>query len=694
MSEGWQYESELAGFFPVSPEGNSTRNEHFSNDEIARITAVLEHNGRESWARVVRTYVCLRISQALRHIDTIIQTGVNDISIPYTSNNLPSELLPVERSRFLKAQQLVYTHLFQLEWGSSGKHQHIPSRDACQFETRAVIARGQFGQVEKVYSKLGQRLYAMKLLRRKKTFKNDQISLKCFVNELAASKKVDHRHVVKVVGSFTEPSYIGIIMGTIGECNLQTFLEQDMDEDRLSLTRTFFGCLASGLIAIHNANIRHKDIKPQNIIKKGDMVMYTDFGIALDYSQTDRSTTGGQPAMFTAQFCAPEVADWQDRRSSSDVFSLGAVYLEMATRLNGESVDNLRNFLKSENEFNNAEYCKNLDSIQKWANMMKERVGLKIDKTPFGWIEGCLKQNERERPTVHRLWEQIEEDTDVSSFPFACSACTVQYDSTASEANFSDEKEEIENNVGTLSSGDLVERSRFPRSFQGNAASAISTNLSSDDLKTYSEGEGLLTITSPNIPATHHLRTHQNQGGTLLDLQASSSSGAKLTLANLIQIPTFNELHPQTTKFDLLKDFQTPVPYGLKVSTTSQSGVNASGRPFSGDNDTFDRVEHLGWDQFKGLTTDYEESFYTTTIDRNHPLYMQRAARAEKIAREIEGSASLEPQAFRDKQSHDGDATNKKYVQPCLYHEFTLRFSAPALKQMIYALVTQRVQTS
>ncbi len=50
------------------------------------------------------------------------------------------------------------------------------------------------------------------------------------------------------------------------------------------------------------------------------------------------------------------------------------------------------------------------------------------------------------------------------------------------------------------------------------------------------------------------------------------------------------------------------------------------------------------WDQFEanerlyGIKTDYDENQYTTVIDRSDPLYKDRSARAERIAREIEAS--------------------------------------------------------
>ncbi|KAM0245494.1 hypothetical protein ACHAQJ_010537 [Trichoderma viride] len=53
------------------------------------------------------------------------------------------------------------------------------------------------------------------------------------------------------------------------------------------------------------------------------------------------------------------------------------------------------------------------------------------------------------------------------------------------------------------------------------------------------------------------------------------------------------------------------------------------------------------WDQFAenerrfGIKTDYDESIYTTTINRDHPQYRERIAAADKKAREIERSAAL-----------------------------------------------------
>ncbi|KAF2651361.1 hypothetical protein K491DRAFT_607077 [Lophiostoma macrostomum CBS 122681] len=66
------------------------------------------------------------------------------------------------------------------------------------------------------------------------------------------------------------------------------------------------------------------------------------------------------------------------------------------------------------------------------------------------------------------------------------------------------------------------------------------------------------------------------------------------------------------------------------------------------------------WDQFStneqlfGVKSNYDESYYTTTIDRSNPQYAERAARAEKIAREIESSSALNAHV-REERGHSSN---------------------------------------
>jgi len=65
------------------------------------------------------------------------------------------------------------------------------------------------------------------------------------------------------------------------------------------------------------------------------------------------------------------------------------------------------------------------------------------------------------------------------------------------------------------------------------------------------------------------------------------------------------------------------------------------------------------WDQFKanerlfGLKTDYSEDYYTTTINRSNPAYREIEAKAQRVAREIEGSASKDAHVREERGTVD-----------------------------------------
>jgi PAB1-binding protein PBP1 len=61
------------------------------------------------------------------------------------------------------------------------------------------------------------------------------------------------------------------------------------------------------------------------------------------------------------------------------------------------------------------------------------------------------------------------------------------------------------------------------------------------------------------------------------------------------------------------------------------------------------------WDQFAenerrfGLKTDYDENIYTMPINKNDPQYKQKAAAADKIAREIEHNVPTNPHVAEER---------------------------------------------
>ncbi len=84
---------------------------------------------------------------------------------------------------------------------------------------------------------------------------------------------------------------------------------------------------ASGLGAIHEQNILHRDVKPANILLDKNLnVKLTDFGIARlpDSNLTRSCILVGSPAYFS-----PEVLQSPKIDHRSDIFSLGVLAFEL-----------------------------------------------------------------------------------------------------------------------------------------------------------------------------------------------------------------------------------------------------------------------------------------------------------------------------------------------------------------------------
>jgi len=147
----------------------------------------------------------------------------------------------------------------------------------------AELGKGGFGFVDRVVSTLSYTEYARKLISRGRTFKKNMEVLRDFENELATLKKLSHKHIVQLKGSYTDPKFVGILMSPIADCNLKEFLQQSsLSQESRSILRTYFGCLAAALCYLHENHIRHKGVKPENVLVKGHTVYLTDFGISLD----------------------------------------------------------------------------------------------------------------------------------------------------------------------------------------------------------------------------------------------------------------------------------------------------------------------------------------------------------------------------------------------------------------------------
>jgi serine/threonine protein kinase len=116
-----------------------------------------------------------------------------------------------------------------------------------------------------------------------------------------------------------------------------------------------------------------------------------------------RSTTVEDSAK-TMIYCAPEVVAYEPRNKSSDIWSLGCVFLEMATTLKDASLEDMRqHFKQTGGDF---WFWKNSKGIETWSEKLRKE-GLDWDNAPLDWVARMLRATAGERPAGKEIAETI-----------------------------------------------------------------------------------------------------------------------------------------------------------------------------------------------------------------------------------------------------------------------------------------------
>ncbi|KAH7078440.1 kinase-like domain-containing protein, partial [Paraphoma chrysanthemicola] len=157
------------------------------------------------------------------------------------------------------------------------------------------------------------------------------------------------------------------------------------------------GCLISAITYLHDQRIRHKDLKPSNILLSRERLWLSDFGSATDFSMLSQSATdnerGGTPRYFS-----PEVTARQENGRASDVFSLGCVLLEIITLHDKGTRDFIREQCSSDQSFH-----ANLDQIDIWCKSQKRRTRYPRRLYYLQHVKTMLRRDPEARPTTEQL---------------------------------------------------------------------------------------------------------------------------------------------------------------------------------------------------------------------------------------------------------------------------------------------------
>jgi len=185
------------------------------------------------------------------------------------------------------------------------------------------IGEGAFGEVYEALDTWLDHPRALKLLRPEVA---NRTSAPQILHEARKLVRVRHPNVVMVHGADSHDGRVGFWMDLIEG---QT-LEQRVREGRLSAGEAaYIGKeLCRALAAVHQANIVHRDVKAQNVMRASDggRIILMDFGAGEFFNATAPGRPHGTPL-----YLAPELITGGAATVQSDIYALGVLLFYLVT---------------------------------------------------------------------------------------------------------------------------------------------------------------------------------------------------------------------------------------------------------------------------------------------------------------------------------------------------------------------------
>ena len=313
----------------------------------------------------------------------------------------------------------------------------VPRPDTL-FHTLDMLGYGSHSVVERVEHCPTGRTFARKTIRNPG---KGASTIERFRAEVDIMKRLNHPHIIEFVAQYVDNSSLHVVMSPVAEHSLKECLDHPDTLPQNHVLLRSIGCLASAVAYLHSVRVRHKDIKPQNILVKDSKVFLTDFGISKTWTDVE-STTDSISAM-TPMYAAPEVAAHGRHGTKADVFSLGLVFLEIIAVTNEGSMKRLRSHLNSPPDYSMTHnlavgpviprepmpkpYYANIISILKWTTSLHYHTPLRPQcaaglRVLLGLCRSMVQWDPVQRPTASELTRSVPPEFSCGS----CSSCIQQ----------------------------------------------------------------------------------------------------------------------------------------------------------------------------------------------------------------------------------------------------------------------------
>lgn len=201
-----------------------------------------------------------------------------------------------------------------------------------RYIVKSSIGKGGYASVILAFDKITKQDVAIKFLKCNVDENKDDKNYQMFLQEGMTLAAIRNPNVVSIHSTGIHENMPYLAMEYVKGKSIKKLIEENVyllvDE-----VYSYMLQIINGLETCHNANIVHRDIKPQNIIKKADgVIVIIDFGTAYiaeadkNLYEEDKETIIG-----TVQYMDPYYVQHHIWSVQTDIYSLGIMMFEMLT---------------------------------------------------------------------------------------------------------------------------------------------------------------------------------------------------------------------------------------------------------------------------------------------------------------------------------------------------------------------------
>jgi hypothetical protein len=195
---------------------------------------------------------------------------------------------------------------------------------AGRYQIEEVLGKGGSGVVLRAFDRTAQMVVAVKVL--KQELVHDPRWSKRFARELRLGRPIRHPNVCRIFDIGEGDGYRFLTMELATGGTLRDLVKKGGPLRPLPERLADARAAISGLAAIHEAGIVHRDVKPDNMLRMDDgRLVLSDFGLATDLPDAAAVTI----MVGTPHYMAPEIRTGEPATMRSDVWALGVALYEI-----------------------------------------------------------------------------------------------------------------------------------------------------------------------------------------------------------------------------------------------------------------------------------------------------------------------------------------------------------------------------